>query len=61
MQQSLASIGISLSEFVALVTIFYAITTAVWYAVGFLIFWRRSNDWLALLAAFFLVMFNVTS
>ena len=28
--------------------------------VGFLIFWRRSDDWLALLAAFFLVMFNIT-
>ena len=29
--------------------------------VGLLIFWRRSDDWLALLAAFFLVMFNITS
>jgi hypothetical protein len=25
-----------------------------------LIFWRRSDDWLALLAAFFLVMTNIT-
>ena len=61
MQQSLASSGFSVSGFAALVTIFFAITAAVWYAVGFLIFWRRSDDWLALLAAFFLVMFNVTS
>ena len=60
-QQSLASNGFSVSGFAALVTIFFAITAAVWYAVGFLIFWRRSDDWLALLAAFFLVMFNVTS
>ena len=60
-QQSLASIGFSVSGFAALSTIFYVITAAIWYAVGFLIFWRRSNDWLALLAAFFLVMFNVTS
>jgi len=29
--------------------------------VGFLIFWRRSDDWLALLAAFFLVIFNITN
>ena len=35
------------------------ITSAIWYTVGFLIFWRRSDDWLALLAAFVLVMFNV--
>ena len=35
------------------------LTSAIWYIVGFLIFWRRSDDWLALLAAFVLVMFNV--
>jgi hypothetical protein len=61
MQHSLARVGISVSGFAALLTIFFAITAAVWYAVGFLIFWRRSDDWLALLAAFFLVMFNVTT
>ncbi len=60
-QQSLATIGLSVSEFATLVTIFFVITAAIWYAVGFLIFWRRSDDWLALLAAFFLVMFNITS
>lgn len=61
MQQSLAAIGFSVSGFAALVFIFSVITAAIWYAVGFLIFWRRSDDWLALLAAFFLVMFNITS
>jgi hypothetical protein len=60
-QQSLPTIGLSVSGFAALVTIFFAITAAIWYGVGFLIFWRRSDDWLALLAAFFLVMFNITS
>ena len=59
--QALTSSGFSVSEYATLVTIFFAITAAVWYAVGFLIFWRRSDDWLALLAAFVLVMFNVTS
>jgi len=58
--QALASIGFSVSEYAALFTIFFAIIAAIWCAVGFLIFWRRSNDWLALLAAFFLVMFNIT-
>jgi len=37
------------------------ITSAIWYGVGFFIFWRRSDDWLALLAAFVLIMFNITS
>ena len=59
--QALTSSGFSVSAYAAVVTIFFAITAAIWYAVGFLIFWRRSEDWLALLAAFFLVMFNVTT
>jgi hypothetical protein len=59
--QALTSSGFTVSEYATLLTIFFAITAAVWYAVGFLIFWRRSDDWLALLAAFVLVMFNVTS
>jgi hypothetical protein len=59
--QALLSIGISANGFAVLSTIFNVITAAIWYGVGFLIFWRRSDDWLALLAAFVLVMFNVTS
>ena len=59
--QALTSSGFSVSAYAAVVTIFFAITAAIWYAVGFLIFWRRSDDWLALLAALSLVMFNVTS
>ncbi len=58
--QVLSASGFSVSEYAALLTIFYALITAVWCGVGFFIFWRRSNDWLALLAAFFLVMFNIT-
>ena len=61
MQQSLATIGFSVSGYAALLTIFFVLIAAIWYAVGFLIFWRRSDDWLALLAAFFLVMFNLTT
>lgn len=60
-QHSLSAIGLSVSEFAILVTIFFVITAVVWYVVGFLIFWRRSDDWLALLAAFFLVLFSITS
>jgi hypothetical protein len=58
--QALLSIGLSARAFAILGTIFNVITAAIWYGVGFLIFWRRSDDWLALLAAFVLVMFNVT-
>jgi hypothetical protein len=43
-----------------LLTIFYALIVSLWGGVGLLIFWRRSGDWLALLAAFFLVIEGIT-
>jgi hypothetical protein len=58
--QALSTNGFSVTGYAALLTISLAIITAIWCAVGFLIFWRRSDDWLALLAAFFLVMFSIT-
>ncbi len=58
--QAFASIGLSVSGYAMLVTIFSALMAVIWCAVGFLIFWRRSDDWLALLAAFFLVIINIT-
>src|SRR5215467_11070185 len=58
-QQLFTAIHLPISNFTILNTIFNLLTSAVWYGVGFLIFWRRSDDWLALLAAFVLVMFNV--
>jgi len=58
--QALTSSGFALTTYAAVVTIFYALIAAIWCVVGFFIFRRRSNDWLALLAAFFLVMFNIT-
>jgi hypothetical protein len=60
-QQLLSAVGLSVSGFNTLNTVFNVLTSAIWYGVGFLIFWRRSDDWLALLAAFVLVMFNVTT
>jgi hypothetical protein len=58
--QALPKIGLSGGVYAALFTISLAIIAAIWCGVGFLIFWRRSDDWLALLAAFFLVMFSIT-
>src|SRR2546429_2215871 len=58
--QAFSTSGFSVSGYAALLTISLAIITAIWCVIGFLIFWRRSDDWLALLAAFFLVMFSIT-
>jgi hypothetical protein len=56
--QVLHTSGFPASAYAALLTIFFVIIEAIWYGVGFLLFWRRSDDWLALLAAFSLVVFN---
>jgi hypothetical protein len=57
---ALPALGFSASGYATFYVIFWTIIPAIWCAVGFLIFWRRSDDWFALLAAFFLVMFNIT-
>lgn len=58
--QEFPALGLSVSGYAALLTIFYTIIVIIWSGVGFLIFWRRSDEWFALLTAFFLVMFNIT-
>ena len=58
---ALTTTGFTMSGYAAFTTIFFTIIVAIWCGVGFLIFWRRSDDWFALLSAFFLVMFNITS
>ena len=58
--QQLPALGFSVSGYAAFLTIFFTIIVAIWGGVGFLIFWRRSDEWFALLTAFLLVMFNTT-
>jgi hypothetical protein len=59
--QSLPYVELSRSVYAALSTLLTFIFTAIWCTVGLLLFWRRSDDWLALLAAFILVIYQVTS
>lgn len=54
----LPSLGLSPGAYATLLTIFFTAIVAFWSGVGFLIFWRRSNDGFALFTAFFLVIFN---
>jgi hypothetical protein len=56
--QQLPALGFSTSSYAALLTIFFTIIVAIWSGMGFLIFWRRSDELFALVLAFFLVMFN---
>ena len=59
--KALATTGLSISGYAALNTVFFTMITVIWCAVGFTIFLRRSDDWVALLAAYFLVLFGITS
>ncbi len=52
--------GLSASSYAALLTIFFTLIVAIWSGIGFLIFWRRSDEWFALFSALFLVIFNTT-
>lgn len=56
--RALTSFGVSVSGYAAFYTIFWVVIIVTWCGIGLLIFWRRSNDGMALLSAFFLVMFN---
>ena len=58
--QDLPALGLSANDYAALIIIFFTIIVVIWSGVGFLIFWRRSDEWFALVTAFFLVMFNPT-
>jgi hypothetical protein len=54
-------LGLSASAYAALRTGFSALSIVIWGSVGLLIFWRRPNDWLALLAAFVLAARGVST
>jgi hypothetical protein len=56
--RALPAIGFSVSGYAAVTVIFWTLIEVIWSAIGFLIFWRKSDEWFVLLVALFLVMFN---
>ena len=59
--QALQKLGLSVGAYAAFTLALTLALAFLCFAVGAVIFWRRSDDWLALLAAFFLVMSYTTS
>jgi len=57
--QTIHDLGFSVGGYATYTLSLYIATSLVWFAVGLIIFWRRSDDWMALLVALFLVMFNL--
>ena len=53
--------GISIGVYAALHTVFYSAIILIWWVIAFLIFLRRSDEVLALVAALFLMVYGVTT
>lgn len=58
--RSFAALGVSMSSYALFATVFWTTIVAIWTGLGLLVFWRRSDEWFALLASFALVMFNLS-
>ena len=58
--QDLHKLNLSIDFFAASIIILEFGFYLVWVVVAFVIFWRKSNDWMALLVALFLVLFPAT-
>jgi len=56
---ALAHLGFSTGSYTALIFSFLICIALVWFAVGVVIFWRRSDNWVALLASFFFAIFGL--
>ncbi len=56
--ETLRNLGLSIDSYVAISIAFTVVAALVWFMVGGVIFWRRSNDWMALMVALMLVLFG---
>lgn len=55
-QKALANIGISLQAYATIVVALALVIALVSLAMGVFVFWRRSDDWMALIVALFLAV-----
>ena len=54
--ETLRSYGISIGRYVTINVILVFVQAFVWFAVGGVLFWRKSNDWMALLVSLMMVL-----
>jgi hypothetical protein len=55
---AIGRIGISPEGYALYTVALFGVVIVIWATVGFLIFWRRSDEWIGLIASFFLIVFN---
>ena len=53
---SLQQLGLSVGTYAILSLSFTLLSTGIWFGVALVLFWRRSDEWMALLAALMLVL-----
>jgi hypothetical protein len=58
--ETIQSHGFSISRYVAINVILAFVQAFVWFAVGGLLFWRKSNDWMALLVSLMMVLLGTS-
>ena len=59
--RALQAVGISLGAYVAIKLVLDGVMALVCLAVSAVLFWRKSEDWIALLVAFFLVLLGTAT
>lgn len=59
--QTLQHLGVSLSLYATANLALILVWAFIWFVVGAIIAWRKSNDWMALLVAFWLVIQGTTN
>jgi signal transduction histidine kinase len=55
--QQLQALGLSVQAYAVYNTVLNIVFVCIYFIVAIILFWRRSNDWMALFASFFLMTF----
>src|SRR5205823_8942284 len=59
--QALQNLDFSVRDYAVYTLVLMLVVFLFWCTVGGVIFWRKSDDWMALFVAFFLITFNTSS
>ncbi len=58
--ETLRNLGFSIGEYVTINVVLAFVQAFVWFIVGGVLFWRKSNDWMAILVALMMVLLGTS-
>src|SRR5437667_11043184 len=58
--ETLRNLGFSIGEYVTINVVLAFVQAFVWFIVGAVLFWRKSNDWMAILVALMMVLLGTS-